>query len=143
MKKLLLTSSAFTGQIQVVYFQNQLVLFDVQHAEMTAPQIEYLKRSVPVLFTTLEEFIKAFNSKTLVVIEEGFTIGFEEFWSKYGQKRNKDRCVKIWEKLPQAEQVKAYAGISVYKNFLQKNTWRTIAEPEKYLKEKYWNSEWK
>lgn len=143
MKKLLLTSSAFSGQIQVVYYQNQLVLFDCQNAELSTEQVEYLKKRVPVLFNTLNDFVKAFNSTKLMVIEEQFCISFDEFWSKYAMKRNRERCIKLWEKLSQADKVKAYAGVSVYKNYLQKNTWRSMAEPETYLRNKYWNDEWK
>ena len=143
MKKLILTSSQFTGEIHVLYFDSKLVQFDLQQAEITDIQIDFLKKRVPVEFVNIESFINSFESKTLIVIEEGYKVSFEEFWNKYNQKRNKERAIKLWDKLSVADQVKAFIGLTPYKSFLRLNPWRTIKEPDTYLKERSWENEWK
>lgn len=144
MKKLILTSDSYTGEVQVIYdFENKLVSLNLEHAELSPNQKVYLKQRLPIIYEGEELFLKAFGESKLRVIEEGVKVSFEEFWARYNVKRNKDRSLKLWDRLSPIEQVKAYAGVLIYNKYLKANTWRSKAETDKYLKDRYWENEWK
>lgn len=142
MKKLLLTSTGYSGEVVIVYgMENKLILIDMQTASMTDEQIQAMKARVPTSYDE-SSFLKAFNSPTLRVIEEGFQVGFEAFWDKYGIKRNKERCIKLWDKLSEADRVKAYYSLNGYFRHLAQNTWKTKAEPDTYLRNRYFDNDY-
>jgi hypothetical protein len=143
MKKLILSSSQFTGEVHIVYDADlRLMMIDMSGSELSDEQIVVMKSRVPVVFNQ-DTFFQAFGSKTLNVIEADFKVSFEEFWNKYNLKRNKERVLKIWEKLKESEKVKAFYSLGQYDRHLQLNTWKTKADPDTYLRNKYFNNEWK
>jgi hypothetical protein len=142
MKKYILTSPRFSGDINVLYGpDNKLLLIDFMRAQLTDEQIEYFKLKLPVVFTP--SFYEAFNSSTLTVLEEGYTVTFEQWWNRYKKKHNKIRCEKIWNKLSEADQVNAYVMLSKYERHLTIENWKSKADPDTYLRQRYWESEWK
>ena len=140
MKQLTLMSPKFDGEIDLIYGSNdQLVLMDLQKAYLTNNQVRLLKERIPTLLS--EEFHDMFKSFT--IIEKGYAVPFESFWTKYGKKINRLRCEKIWHKLSEAEQVNAFVGLTHYEYHLKCNKWKSKADPETYLKNRYWENEWK
>jgi len=143
MKKLILTSPAFEGEIQIIYnTEFKLMLIDMMQTNLTDEQIRYLKNVTPVEYRK-ETFKPAFKSETLEIIEADYKVTFEMFWEKYGLKRNKERCIKQFEKLSESNKTKAFAGLNPYIRHLAHNTWKSKADPEKYLSQKYWLNDWK
>lgn len=143
MKKLILTSPGFNGEVELLYgTDGMLVLIDMQNADLNAAQVRYLKTASPIFYEK-DSFKAAFRSDTLVVTEGDYKVTFDMFYNEYGVKRNRDRCEKIWAKMSEVERVKAYAGIKPYKRHLTLNTWKTQADPENYLKKKFWLNDWR
>jgi len=142
MNRYIITSPKFTGEIHVLYGpDNKLLMLDFMNCDCNEVQITYFKKQVPVFYT--DQFAEAFGTSRLTIIQEGYRVSFDQWWSRYNVKRNKDRCIKLWEKLSEAEQVNAFAGLITYERFLSLNTWRTKAEPDTYLRKLMWKNEWK
>ena len=144
MKKLILTSPRFQGEVNVVYGEKQeLLLIDLSSASMEDYQVDVLKARTPARFSDITQLFEAYGTKTLRVIEEAYEVSFEnDFWTPYNKKVNKQRVLKLWDNLSKAEQANAVAGLKRYKKHLSENTWKTKADPERYLKDKMWLNEW-
>jgi hypothetical protein len=142
MKRYILTSPRFAGEINVLYgLDNRLLLIDFMKAGLNDHQIEFFKKAVPVYFT--ENFLDSFPNSTLNVLEEGYTVSFEMWWGRYNLKHNKARCLALWNKLSEADQVNAYFKLGQYERHLSLNQWKNKADPDTYLRQRYWESEWK
>lgn len=143
MKKILITSANFSGEIQVVYGEDLLLMtIDFSYADCSPEQISWTKLRVPAVLDA--QFQDAFaGAKSINIVMEGYEVTFEMFWQAYGEKINKIRCEKRWEKLSKADRQKAFAGVAKYLKHLAKNSWQNKANPDTYLMNKYWLNEWK
>ena len=140
MRRFVITSPKYTGQAEVVYNAiGVLDKIDVSATNMNAPTVDAFKRCVSPLVETLSE---RFTADT-IIIEADFEVSFEMFWKKYNKKINKFRCIKIWDKMEKTMQVKAYFGIDAYHKYLKHESWRSKADPETYLRNQYWDNEYK
>jgi hypothetical protein len=143
MNKYIVTSSKFSGEIQLLYGPDgRLLVIDFLHCDLNDVQIDYFKRHVPISYTE-DTFKSSFGKSELSVIREGFRVEFEQFWDRYNQKHNRERCLKLWSKLSEAEKVKAYYGLVAYERHLSLNTWKSKADPDTYLRNKLWQNQWK
>jgi hypothetical protein len=141
MRRFLITSPAFNGQAEVVYNKDGLLCtIDTRNAEMPIKTIEAFKLKIPVVLVNLQEVFA--NSKA-TIIEADFEVTFEMFWNKYDRKINRKRCMPLWDKLSKPDQVQAYYGIDAYDKYLKKESWRSKCDPDKYLRDRYWENEWK
>lgn len=139
MKKFLITNPAFTGSAEIWYnHQGKLIRIDVSETDMKPEQVEYLKRIAPVNLDKLGP--GTFTDQT-TVIEADVEVTFSQFWEQYAHKINKYRCEPLWNKLSKADKVLAFIGIKKYKKYLRDTGFRAIADPEKYLRNKYWENE--
>lgn len=144
MIKFVVTSPGFVGEFHLVYGDDRRLLqLDMLPAELRPEQIEYIKNRVPVIYDE-PTFIQSFGKANLEFIPSDFEITFEMFWAKYRKKINKGRCLVLWRNLKQVDQVKAYFGITVYDNFLSSLPYaRAKVDPERYLRDRAWENEWK
>ncbi len=143
MKKLILTSSKFSGEIHVCYSAElQLEQFDCSGAELTEPMVKYFKLKVPSKYTNVLDFTTAFQSDSVKAEEVDFEITFDMFWETYDKKINKKRCIYLWNRLKGYERNRAYFGYPKYQRHLQINQWKAKKDPENYLKEKAWETDW-
>lgn len=143
MKKVIITSKNFSGEIILLYGADLMLLsMDFQGVALSAEQIDWIKNRTPVILH--QRISDCFSIKAgLEFVLADYEISFEMFWTKYGQKINADRCKGLWKKLSDADKIKAYAGIDAYNRHLASLTWnKNRADPENYLKKKYWNNEW-
>jgi hypothetical protein len=141
MKRFIATSPKFAGELRIVYSESgRLLQLDFMAAELSEEQTEYFKRMVPVVYD--QAFMRGFAKTELTFIQEGYEITFEMFWDKYGKKVNPDRCKALWKWMSTPDHIKAFFGIDRYNRMLQKHTWRSKADPQTYLKDKFWNNEW-
>lgn len=142
MNRYIITSSKFTGEIHVLYGLDEKLLFiDFMKADLNDEQKVYFKEKLPVNFS--ENFGGAFGKSDLTVIKEGFKVTFEQWWNRYNMKHNRLRAEKLWNKLSVGDHVNAYFKLVMYERHLALNPWKTKADPDTYLRNRYWESEWK
>lgn len=141
MKRFIITSPRFTGEINVLYgVDNKLQFIDFMKCDLTDEQMDFFKTRLPIYFSN--DFIKSFGSSRLDVVEEGYHVSFDQWWNRYDLKRNRDRALKVWQKLSEADKVNAFFKLGSYERHLALNTWKTKAEPDKYLRNRYWENDW-
>lgn len=143
MRKFIISSENFSGQIGLAYAPDGQVLgIDFTGCELSQPQAEYFLRKVPAVYSK-PAWDEAFSRASLKIVVEDIKVEFADFWEAYGVKHNKVRCETLWRKMNETEKTRAVHGITAYDRFLKANAWRTKAEPDTYLKGKYWDNEWK
>lgn len=153
MKKYIITSLKFTGEINVLYgVDGKLLFIDFMKCDLTEEQAEYFKKNCPAKvgeidgtrFENESEYMQSFfgNSK-LTIIQEGYKVTFEMMWNRYDYKVNRIRAEKEWNKLREADHVNAFARYPLYDRHLKLNAWKTKAGLDRYLKDRFWESEWK
>ena len=142
MRKFILTSKNFSGNAELHYNNNDLLCrIDTSDTNMEAVQVHAFKIAVPLTTQHLENGVGI--PAHVTVVEAEYEITFEMFWNAYNKKINKKRAEPLWKKLDKTEQIKALHGVKSYDKFLHKESWRTKADPENYLKNEMWNNEWK
>lgn len=149
MKRYIITSPAFTGEVGVLYGSDHRLQFvDFTKAQMSNEQIAFFKEHVPVELdaTRVDEHTEiistSFGRSRLSVVGEGYHVTFEMWWKRYNIKRNKGRCEQLWSKMTEAERVNAYFKLGSYERHLQLNTWKTKAEPDTYLRKRYYENDY-
>ena len=142
MKRFIVTSLAWTGEAEIIYNENGL-LVRISFEGCVCPNhikvVEKFKGIVPVSKADLQ---MAFSTTTATIVEADFEVNFDMFWKAYNKKLNRLRAVAIWNKISKTEQVKAYYGIPIYDKYLKKESWRSKADPETYLRNKMYENEY-
>lgn len=142
MNKYIITSPKFSGEINVLYgLDNKLLFIDFMKCDLTEEQIEFFKSKLSVVYS--DKFMEPFGNAKLTVMEQGYKVTFDQFWSRYNHKINRIRAEKAWNKLSEADHVNAFFKYPLYERHLALYPWKTKANPETYLKDRYWESEWK
>ncbi len=141
MKRYLIAAKAYQGDAELWFDENgKLIRIDIAKTNMHPEVMEDFKRDAPILESNLHE---AFAHVKCTITEADIIITFEQFWAKYNKKINKARCLPIWNKMSQNEQLKAYTGIDKYNAYLKKEHWRNKLDPENYLRNKTWENEYR
>lgn len=139
MRRFLITSQKYTGQAEVIYNDlNTLVHIDCIDTDMSAVTMHHFKAAIGVTIDTI-----AVKLPSCIVVEADYEVTFDMFWKKYNKKINKARCIMLWNKLNKTMTVQAFHGIEAYDKYLKKESWRTKADPETYLRNKYWENEYR
>lgn len=141
MRKFMITSEKFEGTAFLFYnTQEVLCRIDCTDTTMDAELIKAFKRAVPA---TLEELVKGEGfSKGTLVVEAGYRIDFEKFWTAYDKKINKQRCIPLYNRLTDAETIECLHAIKPYDRFLEKVKVRQKLDPENWIKQKAFQTEW-
>ena len=140
MKKYLIQSDRYTGSVEVLYNNGLIIMLDFSKTNMVKPaMLEAFKKQVAVE----EQYLPNSFVTDVKILPADVEISFTMFWQKYNHKINKLRATKLWDSLSLAEQVEAYLGIQKYFAYLRKNDWRGLADPDTYLRNKYWINEYK
>lgn len=138
MRRFLIASKKYTGQVEVLYVADLLQRIDFAGAELNAEQRTGLKKLVPTSFADFETVMTALGA---TVVEEAYRVTFEDYWRQVKKKVNTKRARIIWDKLSQVDQVLAVMALPKYYKYLQKNN-RLEADPETYLKNGYYETQW-
>jgi hypothetical protein len=139
MRRFLITSDKFKGQAELIYGNNGLLQsINVGDTDMNAATIHRFKGAVA---PHIDGLANSFTNGTMVV-EAEFEATFDMFWKLYNKKLNKARCIPLWDKLNKSQQVAAVHGIGLYERYLKRESWRSKADPETYLRNKYWENEY-
>lgn len=149
MKKLIITSVDFSGQVVATYGVAEdmnayppLLMVDYREAVLTEKQKYKLQCLMPLTIQPGVE--QAFGTTRINVTEQSAELDFEnDFWEPYGLKHNKDRAIKEWKKLSAADQALAVFCLPAYLRHLQFSTYgRAKVGADKYLNKKYWLTKW-
>lgn len=143
MKKLLISSANFEGEVILVYMDGKLAIANYTEAEISEKQIRYLQDKTPINYVSEEQLHSIYKANDLTIIESDFTVSFQDWWTLYKKKINKDRALKIWNKLSQSDQAKVFFNTRKYNRYLQLNQWREKADPDTYLRNRMYLNEWK
>jgi hypothetical protein len=139
MKKYVLTSPRFIGAVTFGFNEDNKLVFYFNESLMTAEQVTWLLGKMPHNDDQLNQL------KTIIqgTIEEiPADLSFDCFWDTYGQKINKKRCLPMYNKLSEANKLKAISNIKAYDAFCDR-TGRYKADPENYLNKEYYLTDWK
>ena len=141
MQRFIITNpTKFTGQAEIIYnAAGVLCKIDCTDTNMDADTIAAFKRTV----SPRVETVYGVFSETTQILKADIVISFEMWWKKYCKKINKIRTLGLWNKLSQTDQVLAYLGIDPYEKYLKREGWRGKADPETYLRNRYWENEYK
>ncbi len=154
MIKILITTkpdsqAPITGSVVALYGEpgvcenalRPLINVDFKGAILTDRQKEFIIQRLPLRFDT--GYKDAWGTDRLSIIIEEYPVEFEaDFWKPYGNKVNKERCMKIWDKMKPNVRTEAVNGLSAYLRHLARLQWKNQANPQTYLTEKYWKTDW-
>ena len=142
MQKYLLTNPRYSGSVDVTYNADGLLdIIDFSNSNLrgTPDLLAVLKNQIPH-----EEinFKGSFSKETMIVVVTR-EVEFQEFWDKYANKVNRHRAEKLFKSLSKADRVLAYCEIARYDRYLAITGYRSKADPDTYLRNKYWQNEYK
>ncbi|MDO3641957.1 hypothetical protein [Mucilaginibacter sp. L3T2-6] len=137
MQKYILTSPRFKGQVTFGYDHNgDIVFYNNEIADEVV--VKWMKRFIPIDKHELETF-KTKVQATITEVPEDLT--FERFWNAYDKKHNRKRTEPLYNKLSDAEKMQALMRIKQYQEYCYLKS-RGIADPEKYIRERYFETDW-
>jgi len=133
-----LTSKAFTGEVIFEFRNGLLEKFDMSGAELNEKQHTTLARNLPRTTEEAQAFMSKSNNAIFTEIVQ--TVTFNMFWNCYDDKFNssKKKTEIKWDKMPVAEQLKAYRYINRYFASIPSGTRKKYAET--YLNAELWNN---
>lgn len=141
MKKILITSPDFEGEVLLLYTPDDcLMTLDFRNASLSDHQLEYIKQYTPIKYP--EVLAEAYPTDKLVLIEGKYAVSFEQWWNEYDKKINRKRCENKWKRMSDTDRLAAFIGTRRYKEYLKREHWRTQADPDTYLTQEYWLTEW-
>ncbi len=132
----------FKGSVEFGFSDEDFLIYFHNDSEMNAEQQMWLLNKVPRTIHLINELATTIKGK---LEEIPVDLSFDAFWTKYGKKINRKRCEPLWKKLKDTERMQALRSIEPYKAYLQRSGFRGQLDPENYLKngsyETNWNSE--
>jgi hypothetical protein len=141
MKKYIITSQKFTGQVELIYNGNgTLAKIDFTPGELDHHQVHYLVKHIPANEVDMST---SFQNLPITIVSEDYRITFDDFWNYYDQKHNRKRAEALWKKLSKTDQVIAYNGLKAYTKHLNANAWKNKADPDTYLRNRMWENNYK
>lgn len=139
MRKFIITHPTYSGEATVTYNSAGLLCeINMQDTNMSMEERHYFKGRVA---SHIDNIAVKFDKDTLLV-EATYEVTFETWWKDYNKKINKARCIPIWKKLNKTDQLDAWQGIKPYDAYLKRESWRKKADPETYLRNRYWENEY-
>ena len=139
MRTFFLTSTAWKGQIEIIYNDSDLLLScDLTKAVLSEPQHLWFLKRMPGDLAGLKQLID--NTSTAKMTEINQEITFEMFWSKYDDKvrSSRKKAERIFNRMTRANQVRAFRHISTYEASRPSGVAKKYAET--YLNAETWNN---
>lgn len=138
MKRYLITHPRFNGEVEIIYQDGRLVHVSFVSCNMSMEDMNtFMKR----IHADENKLVDGFGKATSIVATD-VEITFDMFWKAYQKKINRARCILLWDKMNTMQRAMAYTGIRAYNKYLAKEKWRGKADPETYLRNKYWENEY-
>ena len=139
MKKFILTSPKFTGEVIFGYNETDRLVYYENTSAMTEQQLDWLLGHLPHASSWINSIIKNANGTRIVEVPEDLT--FERFWNSYDKKINRKRAEPLFEKLNDAAKMQAIVRIKTYQEYCHYKG-RGIADPEKYIRDRFFETDW-
>lgn len=152
MKKYIITSPSFTGEINIMFGLDwKLLYIDFLKCDVSEEQINYFKEKCPATLPVEGEAAEGasaklatyFGKSKLNIVQQGYFVSFDQWWLRYDLKRNRARSEKLWNKMSEADKAAAYFKMPLYERHLSIEKWKTKADPDTFLRNRYWDNEWK
>ena len=138
MKKLVLTSPKFAGQLVFGYGDTGLLLYYLNETDLDHKKNEWLLPNLPIHEVHLLS-LKAKLEGTLT--EVPMDLSFEAWWLEYNRKINRKRSEPLHDKLDDADRTLAFVRAKPYQKF-REGKGQAIADPEKYLRDRLFDTDW-
>ncbi|MFH1121770.1 MAG: hypothetical protein V1775_18260 [Bacteroidota bacterium] len=139
MKRFVLTSDAFTGEVEFIFNDLGLLYsFSMSNAQLSEKQQVFIIKELPRELNEIKRVIG--TSQSAKITEVAIEITFEMFWKRYDPPANskkKKKALPRWNKMSKAEQMKAYYHISKYESNMRGEA-KMYAET--YLNSELWNN---
>lgn len=129
------TSTKFEGELTFMYDEKGVLKWFSNDASMDDEQLAYLHHNFPTLDCLMIKL--AGDSKTLLIKQTTQEITFDEFWTAYDFKMDRQDAEKAWNKMTPDQQKKAFENIPSYKYFLLMRRNQATLYPATYLRGKY------
>ncbi len=145
MRKFSITSDHFEGEITIAYNEKGVInLVDTTDSEFTVKNMIRLFKILPKeLGSDSNKTLNTFSVTSKLHIVEIFgDLSFKRFWDTYGHKVNRKRCLPLYEKLDDKSKSLAISRIAPYKRYLTWTKYRGIMDPEKWLRDQQFETEW-
>jgi hypothetical protein len=142
MKRYLLTSTKFTGEVEMLYdAEGVLRRIDMRNTSLTAQQVHALKKQVPAHDSLLAE---SFTDPGTVIVPAEFNVTLADFKHEYPYQRNMHLLPAIWDKMAKTEQVIAWEAAKEYRRYCKRNEgWYKPKIAAAWLKAKEYLNDWK
>jgi hypothetical protein len=130
------TSIAWTGYIEFIFNDNNLLDKMETHADLSEGQQVFFLKNLPREILELEK-LKTDNVTITEVNEE---VTFDMFWNRYDDKINssRKRTLQKWNKMTPADRSRAFRYIPRYFSHVPQGTRKKFAET--YLNAELWNN---
>lgn len=143
MKKYVLTSEMFDGNVTfafntegwLIYFNNESDFNDAQQAWLFSKD----KDVFPAHISGIEKLAKVIKGKLQEVPPD---ISFGAFWNAYANKKNRKRSEGLWSKMSEPQRLKCILSVQPYLNYLGRVKWRNQADPDTYLRNEQYDTDW-
>ncbi len=140
MTKFEIRKDTFYGKIDVLYNKaGSLEYINFGDAEMADELRQSYKKFLPVRVEGLDEFGKNIGA---TITKVSIVVTFEGWYTCFNVKRNKDKALKIWEKMTPEERVMCQYGTKKYLAYCRRNQWYTQMYPDTFLRNRHWLDEW-
>ncbi|HSW62368.1 MAG TPA: hypothetical protein VLH56_03480 [Dissulfurispiraceae bacterium] len=138
MKTILWTSARFDGELEFRFNEDGLLVGYDDRGELAPDQRAWILAGLPRNEKDLREL--AARSKSIKLVEVKKDVVFDDFWQRYDHKvvSSKKKARAAWDRLPRAEQLKAYNYIARYFQSLAAGVAKKYAET--YLNSSIWNN---
>jgi len=138
MRKYVLTSPGFTGELIFGYNSENILVHFENKAELKSEHLSYLQRNFPFVNDELPKIAKKGR------ITEITDLGFERFWNEYGAKvGNKKQTEKLWVELQESDKIAIFEHLPKYNYYLKTHQGLMRAYPSTFLNQRRWENEYK
>lgn len=139
MKKYIVTSTQFMGELVFGYEHNQLIYMDLDAISEVPSFLAYVYNKLPVSSEALHGWLA--SSKTMKIREVPSDLSFKNFWNTYDYKvGNKPKSEKLWNAMTDASKALAISKIKLYRE-AKKNEGTAMLYPERFLAYKTYENE--
>lgn len=137
MRKYVLTSPDFTGELIFGYNSEGVLVYFENKADLQDAHWQYLSKNMPFVDTELAGIVK--KGKLTEITD----LSFARFWAAYNNKvGNKKRAEKLWVALQENERIAVLEHLPKYNYYLKTHQGLMKAYPETFLNQRRWENEY-
>lgn len=142
MQKYLISNPRFLGEAHITYNnEGNLIIIDLSNTNLNSTILQAFKNAIP---PTEDQLING-NSFTQAtkIIEENYTVTFEQFWQRYPLHRNRYKAEIVYNKLSVSIQIQAYENLQQYIKYCKRNaSYYTPMLADRYLRTREYETNW-